>query len=31
VQIVCNKFGVEMVDTVDGLKEAIMKKLSVGS
>jgi len=31
VQIVCNKFGFEMVDTVDGLKEAIMKKLSVGS
>ena len=31
VQIVCNKFGIEMVDTVDGLKEAIMKKLSAGS
>ena len=31
VQIVCNKFGVEMVDTVDGLKEAIMKKVLVGS
>lgn len=30
VQIVCNKFGVEMVDTVDGLKEAIMKKLLSG-
>ena len=31
VQMVCNKFGVEMLDTVDGLKEAIMKKLPVGS
>jgi Nucleoside 2-deoxyribosyltransferase like len=30
VQIVCKKFGVEMVDTVDGLKEAIMKRLPVG-
>lgn len=27
VQIVCKKFGVEMVDDVDGLKTAIMKKL----
>ena len=31
VQIVCKKFGVEMVDTVDGLKEAIMKRLPIGS
>lgn len=31
VQILCNTFGVEMVDTVAGLKEAIMKKLPAGS
>ncbi|EXJ84418.1 hypothetical protein A1O3_05085 [Capronia epimyces CBS 606.96] len=30
VQIVCNKFRLEMVDTVDGLKEAIVNKLPVG-
>lgn len=27
VQIVCNKFGVEMVNTVGDLKEAILKRL----
>ena len=31
VQIVCKKFGVEMVDSVDGLREAIVKRLPVGS
>ncbi|KAF4465689.1 hypothetical protein FALBO_7466 [Fusarium albosuccineum] len=31
VQIVCKKFGVEMVDNVDGLTEAIAKRVSVGS
>ncbi|THC97165.1 hypothetical protein EYZ11_003330 [Aspergillus tanneri] len=31
VQIVCRKFGVEMVDNVDGLKEAVVKRLPVGS
>lgn len=31
VQIVCKKFGVEMVDRVDGLREAIVKTLPVGS
>ncbi|KAH0848482.1 hypothetical protein AYO21_00737 [Fonsecaea monophora] len=31
VQIVCNRFGVEMVDTVEGLKQAIMNKLPIGS
>ncbi|KIW95560.1 uncharacterized protein Z519_04145 [Cladophialophora bantiana CBS 173.52] len=30
VQIVCNKFGFEMVDTLDGLKDAIRKRLPVG-
>lgn len=28
VQIVCAKFGVEMVDSVEGLKEAILTRLS---
>jgi hypothetical protein len=27
VQIVCNKFGLELVENHDGLKEAIMKRL----
>ncbi|KAF5008539.1 hypothetical protein FDECE_5195 [Fusarium decemcellulare] len=31
VQIVCKKFGVEMVDNVDGLTEAIAKRVSAGS
>jgi hypothetical protein len=31
VQIVCNKFGIEMVDDVSGLKEAILKRLPTGS
>ncbi|EXJ66829.1 uncharacterized protein A1O5_10024 [Cladophialophora psammophila CBS 110553] len=30
VQIVCNKFGFEMVDTLDGLKDAIIKRLPLG-
>lgn len=30
VQIVCKKFGVEMIDSVDELKEAIVKRLPVG-
>jgi hypothetical protein len=29
VQIVCQKLGVEMVESVDGLKEAILRKLPV--
>jgi hypothetical protein len=29
VQIVCKKFGVEMVDNVDGLREAVVKRLSI--
>ena len=31
VQIVCKKFGVEMLDNVDGLREAIVRRLPVGS
>lgn len=31
VQIVCKKFGFEMVNSIDGLREAIMKRLPVGS
>jgi hypothetical protein len=31
VEIVCKKFGVEMVDSVDGLREAVVKRLSVRS
>ena len=31
VQIVCNKFGVETVDTISGLKEAILKRLPASS
>lgn len=31
VQIVCKKFGVEIIDNVDGLREAIVKRLNVGS
>ena len=27
VQIVCKKFGVEMVDNIEGLKEAVVKRL----
>lgn len=30
VQIVCQKFGVEFLENVDGLHEAIMKNLSIG-
>ncbi|KAJ5382819.1 hypothetical protein N7517_000730 [Penicillium concentricum] len=30
VQIVCKRYGVEMVDDVDGLKEAVVKRLSIG-
>ncbi|KAJ5809271.1 uncharacterized protein N7503_001489 [Penicillium pulvis] len=30
VQIVCKKFGVEMVDTGEGLREAVVKRLAVG-
>jgi hypothetical protein len=28
---VCKKFGFEMVNSIDGLREAIMKRLPVGS
>lgn len=31
VQIVCERFGVEMVENVEGLKQAIVRKLSLGS
>ena len=31
VQIVCRKFGVEMLDSVDGLKDAIIRRLSIKS
>lgn len=31
VQIVCKKFGIEMVDNIDRLREAIMKRLPVDS
>lgn len=31
VQIVCKKFGIEMVDNVAGLREAVLKRLPVGS
>lgn len=31
VQIVCKRFGVEMLDGLDGLREMIMKRLHVGS
>ena len=31
VQIVCKKFGVEIVENVDGLREAIVKRLPVSS
>ncbi|KAF7175467.1 hypothetical protein CNMCM7691_008568 [Aspergillus felis] len=31
VQIVCEKYGVEMVDNVDALREAIVKRLPVRS
>lgn len=30
VQIFCKRFGVEMVDNVDGLREAVMRRLAVG-
>lgn len=30
VQIVCKKFGIEMVDTDNGLREAVVEKLAVG-
>ncbi|KAJ5564009.1 hypothetical protein N7513_000251 [Penicillium frequentans] len=30
VQIVCKKFGIEMVDIDNGLREAVVKKLAVG-
>ncbi|KAJ5220833.1 uncharacterized protein N7469_009720 [Penicillium citrinum] len=29
VEVTCKKYGVEMVDSVDGLSEVIMKRLSV--
>ncbi|KAB8227716.1 nucleoside 2-deoxyribosyltransferase domain-containing protein [Aspergillus alliaceus] len=31
VQIVCKKFGVEMIENVDELREAIVKRLSVAT
>lgn len=31
VQVACEKYGVEMVDSVHGLKDAIVKRLPVGS
>lgn len=31
VHIVCKKFGVEMVDDVDGLREAAVKRLPISS
>lgn len=31
VQLVAKRYGVETVDSVDGLKEAILKRLSIGS
>jgi hypothetical protein len=31
VQIVCQKYGVEILDNIDGLSEAIVKKLSLDS
>lgn len=29
VQIVCKKYGVEVVETVEGLREAIMRRMSI--
>lgn len=31
VQIVCEKFGVELLDNVDQLREAVVKRLSFAS